>query len=396
MQFAEPALQLSSFEKKDDRNNYRYHVPKNLDAKTKKAYIVGLNSVFRLYSEILDSLIDFLKQNPLTSKEQRGPDWEESVRVTAIEAATGVLPLAAKRTLVAYGSGRAIDELITNLSASTLSEAELDAKLLLDSINRVDPVFAGLDNPVARNSAVAYRQESVNKVAELTKKYLNDNYAGETDPIDLINFTPKNELDMVANMLFESSGQPFNLIKLETGSWSINKKIDVFVAYVAKRSHASNLPGPALKNVSYNLELITDSQMFRVFQNLGIGSQISWQLPSPRYGYDLPLIVDEALLGDKYEQCFKTSIELYSLLQQAGFETEAQYATLLGHKIRWQISLNAIDVIQLFDLLDNPKLDPKARVLIAGIREKLSEVHPMFLSSISVINGSKNLKPSQK
>lgn len=70
-----------------------------------------------------------------------------------------------------------------------------------------------------------------------------------------------------------------------------------------------------------------------------VRSRVKLQPLTPRYGYDVPTEIEAAGLSDDYDAIFDQSLQLQSTLQARGFTTESQYATLLGHKQRWNIQL---------------------------------------------------------
>jgi thymidylate synthase ThyX len=113
---------------------------------------------------------------------------------------------------------------------------------------------------------------------------------------------------------------------------------------------------------------------------------LEWQVLTPRYGYDVPQLVDDAGLTEKFESCFDLSLKLYSLIQEAGYEYESQYATLLGHKMRWKVTINAREAFQLLELRSSPQGHPGYRKLAIQMHEKISEVHPLLGSAMKFVN----------
>jgi len=115
-----------------------------------------------------------------------------------------------------------------------------------------------------------------------------------------------------------------------------------------------------------------------------------WQMLTPRFGYDMPKLIEDAGLVDAYEQCFALSLELHSYLQQAGYELEAQYATLLGHKMRWRVTMNAREAMHFNELRTSPQGHPGYRKLVMQMHEKLSEVHPLLGGAMKFVNSDED------
>jgi thymidylate synthase ThyX len=65
---------------------------------------------------------------------------------------------------------------------------------------------------------------------------------------------------------------------------------------------------------------------------------------------------------------------------------EAQYATLLGHLMRWKVTVNAREAFHLFELRTSPQGHPGYRKLAQQMYEKVAEVHPIIAESMKFVN----------
>jgi hypothetical protein len=223
-------------------------------------------------------------------------------------------------------------------------------------------------------------------VAKLAQTYLNENHAAETSDVQLLSVWPRNEIDLVPDMLYEHSGLPLADIKKEVATWPFDRKLEVFEAYMGERLNRRQRPGRALEKAHYSWDLICDYGIFRELQRHRMVDDMQWQQLTPRYGYDVPKLVEDAGLADQFEQCFDISLALYSRLQQAGYQLEAQYATLLGHKMRWKVTYNAREAFHLHEIRTSPQAHPAARKIMLQIHEKLAEVHPMLAEAMKFVN----------
>jgi thymidylate synthase ThyX len=100
----------------------------------------------------------------------------------------------------------------------------------------------------------------------------------------------------------------------------------------------------------------------------------------------VPTLVDEAGLSDQFMEAYDISLELHSVMQSAGYELEAQYATLLGHKMRWKITYNAREAMHFHELRTSPQGHPGYRKLVREMHEKLAEVHPLIAETMKFVN----------
>ena len=187
-------------------------------------------------------------------------------------------------------------------------------------------------------------------------------------------------------MLYEHSSLPLSVIDDEVSKWPLTKKTEVLKAYIGERLNRRHKPGRALEKAHYTWDLVCDYGIFRDLQRHRMVDNFQWQQLTARYGYDIPKIVEDAGLAEKFEQCFDTSLEMYSLMQDAGYTVEAQYVTLLGHKMRWQITYNAREAVHFHELRTSPQGHPGYRKLVQEMHEKLAEVHPLLAESMIFVN----------
>jgi hypothetical protein len=187
-------------------------------------------------------------------------------------------------------------------------------------------------------------------------------------------------------MLYEHSDLSLQALRAEVTTWPYQRKLDVFAAYMGERLNRRHRPGRALEKVHYSFDLVCDYGIFRDLQRHRMVDDLEWQALTPRYGYDVPKLVEEAGLSDAFEQCFDLSLQLYSVMQSSGHRLEAQYATLLGHKMRWKLTYNAREAFHFHELRTSPQGHPGYRKLVLQMHEKVAEVHPMLAEAMKFVN----------
>jgi hypothetical protein len=187
-------------------------------------------------------------------------------------------------------------------------------------------------------------------------------------------------------MIYEHSDLPLRDLQTIVEAWPYEKKLEVFNAYMGERLNRRHKPGRALEKAHYSWDLVCDYGIFRDLQRHRMVDDLEWQHLTPRFGYEIPDLVEEAGLSDMFEECFDISVKLYSTLQQADYALEAQYATLLGHRMRWKITYNAREAFHLHELRTTPQGHPGYRKLVQQMHEKLSEVHPLLGEAMKFVN----------
>jgi thymidylate synthase ThyX len=176
--------------------------------------------------------------------------------------------------------------------------------------------------------------------------------------------------------------------------WPMDKRKNVINSYMGERTNRRHKPGRALEKIHYSWDIVSDYGIFRDLQRHRMVDSLDWQLLSPRFGYSLPEIVEEAGFSGLYEECFDLSLQLYSLLQQDS-QTVAQYATLLGHKMRWRVTFNARQAFHLLELRTSKQGHPGYRQLAQQMHLKIAEVHPLIASSMNFVDYSENSELSR-
>ncbi len=375
------------FDQKDRNGKYKYYTPQHFDSKTTKVYETAMDSIFDQYSAIVRELTDYVRSNDKTPISDRDIAWKGATRAQACDAARNLLPVATKSTVGIYASGQALESLIMHLQGDELPEAQITGDKLLIHARKVIPTFLErADKPDRGGATIAYNATTKSNVAKLAYDNLPEQHAPESPAVALSSYWPKNELDLVPDILYEHSSLSLQAIQEAVATWPIAKKYEVFEAFIGERLNRRHKPGRALEKAHYSWDLVCDYGIFRDLQRHRIVDDLNWQQLSPRFGYETPQLIEDAGLSDAYDACFDESLKLYSFMQSAGYALEAQYATLLGHKMRWKITYNAREAFHLHELRTSPQGHPGYRKLVLEMHEKLSEVHPVLGEAMKFVN----------
>lgn len=386
--YLEQSTRYIYFDQKDANGKYRYYTPANLDESLTEAYNSVMDAIFGLYSSMVHKLTDYVRQESDTPASERDVAWQGATRAQACDAARLVLPTATTTTVGVFASGQALESLIMHLLSDDMLEARTIGQDLLEQARKIMPTFLErADRPERGGAMVAYRATTRAKVSELAHEYLNDSYAaGEQQHVTLTDVWPRNELNLVPDMLYEHSDKPLAAIREEVDDWPYQKKMEVFTAYMGERLNRRHRPGRALEKAHYSWDLVCDFGIFCDLMRHRMVDDMEWQQLTPRFGYEIPELIEAAGLTDMYEKCFELSLQLYSALQQAGYTAEAQYATLLGHQMRWKITMNAREAFHFNELRTSPQGHPGYRKLVLQMHDRLAEVHPMLAEAMKFVN----------
>lgn len=385
--YLEQSTRYIYFDQKSQDGKYKYHVPEYLEDSIKATYVRDMDAIFDKYSTMVRSLTEYVQQNSSTPEAERDIAWKGATRATACDAIRPVLPVATQATVGIYASGQALESLIMHLLSDPLREANQAGQDILTQARKILPTFLErADKPDRGGATVAYRANTSNAVKELADDYLPGLYGQHQEAVRLSDVWPRNELDLVPDMLYEHSNLSLDEIRKSVNGWDYNKKAKVLQAYMGERLNRRHKPGRALEKAHYSWDLVCDYGIFRDLQRHRMVDDLEWQQLTPRYGFDVPKLVEEAGITDMFEECFDISLSLHSKLQAAGYSLEAQYATLLGHRMRWKITYNAREAFHFHELRTSPQGHPGYRKLVLEMHQKLAEVHPLMAEAMKFVN----------
>ena len=386
--YLEQSTRYIFFDQKDQHSKFKYYTPNTLDDKMTAHYNQQMDTLFEKYSELVQKLTDHVRSTSSEPEDKRDGAWKAATRAQACDAARAILPVATKSTVGVFASGQALESLIMHLQSDELQESRTTGEELLIEARKVVPTFLErADKPDRGGAWVAYRAQTRANIAKLAKeKNLQPFKGASTEAMQLTDFWPKNELDVLPHMLYEHSTLSLEELAQTTSEWSYADKEAAVKTYIGERLNRRHKPGRAFEIPHYSFDLLCDYGIFRDLQRHRMVDSLEWQLLTPHYGYETPKLVTEAGFDTLFEDCFELSTKLYQQLLEAGYEYEAQYATLLGHKMRWKLTLNAREAYHFMEIRTSPQGHPGYRKLAKQMYDAITEVHPLIAAGMIFVN----------
>lgn len=324
--------------------------PTNLVPDVEKQYKAATHTLLGLYAK----LVAGLAKHGISAAEAR-------------LNASYALPVAATATIHLSLDDPQLEHIIMDLISDELTEVQAAGASLFAQAIHLDPHrFKGVVQPARRVAAA--------RVKAIAEEFLSQNHIGDQQPVQLTAAWPRNENDLIADMLYGHSSLPLRTIQDRITSWPMSRKLAVFEAYVSDA-----LPGVVFEKAHYSWDVVSPYATFLELQ-MQPSESLEIQTLTPRYGYDIPKLIEEVDLADTFEKCFDLSLELFSALQGAGHHAEAQYIVLRGHNQRWKMTQNALQTI---DMHQDNELGAEARKTTTQMAEKIAEVHPMIADSLT-------------
>jgi thymidylate synthase ThyX len=367
-----------------------------------------MDSHFETYTLLFSRLGDYLlpimhEARRLQGKPKEFVDnadriaFNNSLRSTILDAIRPILPAATQSTVCIVGSAQAIDNMIMFLASEDLKESELMSETLLREVRKVAaPFFERTDLPHRGVRTIEHRKNTRQRMEKLVRRFIPSEFVQVRTPdmgfkrneiqINLLSYWPASELDIVPHLLFQVSDASYHVLESATRIMDDPTKREIISAYFGDRSNRRHKPGRALELVHYNWEMLADYGTFRDLQRHRMVDGMEWQDLTPYYGYTVPNKVLEAGVKQEFDSCFERSAELYEKLRAAGFDQEAQYATLLGHRMRYKWTINAREACHIHELRSQLDGHPGYRKIVTEMHAKVSAVHPTIASGMKFVN----------
>lgn len=228
-----------------------------------------------------------------------------------------------------------------------------------DAINRLKPLAS---IPSAKNL-----------LQEIVVNESLNGYSMTAEPVQLIDVSLRNEFELLPHLLYKQTELSHYEISKEVEKWDYKKKLMTLKKSLKSKDKSLR---NGLEYAHYTFDILWELQDVINFLRYSPTKQAVAQRFTPRHGYDVPQIVEDAGVADEYEDCFDKSYELYSRLQALGKYQEAQLATLMGHKVRCKLTLTPH---MLTKAAAQKLIEPRSRQLWS----KVHEVHPTLAEYMS-------------
>jgi thymidylate synthase ThyX len=115
---------------------------------------------------------------------------------------------------------------------------------------------------------------------------------------------------------------------------------------------------------------------------------MGWQNVTPELGIDTPALIIDAGLESVFLDSVQISRGLHKTIATKYTDNEAQYACLLGHKLRWKLTLNARAAYHFLELRTSPQGHPGYRLLCQAMHKVIAEVHPLIAGGMKYVDHS--------
>jgi|GEM_PF-1207194 dTMP kinase len=359
---------------KEDKKSF-FYIPANFDSTTQNKYLNILQQIIGLQSQMTQELNNYINKFANKKIQEISNNNEKLSNVTNISS---LIPVALSSTVDIYATNRDFMILASYLKHLLLSEATIAGHYIADHISKIsNKNYSKLlfdDSDITNKSS--------NLTITDTLALIGNNYSENISNVEIVNYWPRNELNIISDILYERADQPLSYLNNKVDRLSYEQKAKIYISSLNEYFDNPDKCISSLKKIFYNFDLICEFGVICELLKKDIANNFIWQKLSPRYGFEIPLIIDDASLTDDFEHCYELSLELNGILIKSGYDNESQYSTLLGHRLRCQFILNLFDLIKLLRFnSDNQTLKP----IIEKIYQKVKEIHPLLMEYINNI-----------
>jgi hypothetical protein len=250
-----------------------------------------------------------------------------------------------------------------------LAEARQYGDLMLEELRKVIPSFLQrVDLPDRGGAWTAYLERTRRETGRLIEELFPDlvsplghSVGGPTGQpsVTLLDFDPEGEEKVIAAICAPLTDRPEEEVLRRVGLLGSEEKRSLLRAYVGDRDNRRHRPGRAFERTGYRFDVVTDYGAFRDLQRHRMLT-IEWQPLGSTLGYDVPEVVEDAGLTERYVASLERSRQLCEALQPV-FPVESAYAVALAYRIRYSMQMNAREAMHLTELRSGPQGHPTYR-----------------------------------
>jgi thymidylate synthase ThyX len=378
MSYLEQSTRYVAYDNRLESGHYRYFRPAEiLESPYGARYVGGLDRMFDTYRELLPLMRSWVAAQYPQQSDDSDFVYRQAVKAKSLDALRGLLPAASLSNIGLYGTGQSYEQLLLRMRAHPLPEARSYAEMMLTELRKVIPSFLQrVDVPERGGEWTAYLASTRDATARAVERLWpeGDSRAADGPPqpeVTLLDFDPEGEEKVLAAACFAhlrcSEYQAVQRVRL----LNHDERVALLAAYVGDRRNRRHRPGRAFERTDYRFELVTDYGAFRDLQRHRMLT-IEWQPLGIELGYDMPELVAEAGLGERYTDSIERAEDLYRTLVP-DFEEQATYAVALAHRIRYVIQCNAREAMHLIELRSGSQGHPAYRRVAQQMHHAIAE-----------------------
>ena len=375
MSYLEQSTRYLGYDRRLSNGLYRFYRDNDLlESRFGARYIGEMDRMFDTYRELLPILTEWLALKYPKTAADTDFVYRQAIRAKALDGLRGLLPASALSNLGIYASGQAYEALLLRMRAHALPEVRDYAQMMLDELVKVIPSFLRrLDVPERGVAWTNYLRDTRSATIALLLDLERDvHHEPPGEYVRLVAFDPEGEVRVLEAIVFANSTTSHNEAARRVKAMNKLERAAVLSTYVGQRGNRRHRPGRAFERTDYRFEIMSDYGAFRDLQRHRLLT-IEWQPLTADLGFDVPEVVLEAGLAERYQESLLRSADLFNEVREE-FPDQAQYCVALAFRIRYVMQMNAREAMHLIELRSGPQGHPSyrriAHEMVRLIREK--------------------------
>ena len=362
MSYLEQSTRYLGYDNRLSNGHYRFYRDHDvMNSSFGARYIGEMDRMFDTYKELLPEVTEWIAKTYPKTPEDTDFVYRQATRAKALDAVRGLLPASALSNLGIYASGQAYEALLLRMRAHPLPEVRHYSQMMLEELKKVIPSF--LKRVEVEDRGVAWT-DYLASTKGATKAMLDDMWNDLTaeepgESVRLVSYDPAGEDKILEAIAFANSTVSHAQAEQQVAKLSPAQRVELMKTYVGERQNRRHRPGRAFERTDYRFELVTDYGAFRDLQRHRLLT-IEWQPLTVELGYDIPEVIREAGVADRYVESLERSAALYHDMVEE-FPEQAQYAVALAFRIRYVMQMNAREAMHLIELRSGPQGHPSYR-----------------------------------
>ena len=341
-----------------------------------------MDRMFDTYGELLEEAQTWLAARHPRQSTDSDFVHRQAVRAKGLDALRGLLPAGSLSNVGIYGTGQSYEQLLVRMRSHPLPEARVYADMMLEELRKVIPSF--LQRVDRRRPGRCSGPSTSWPPGPTRPGSWRSSFPISWPPSDDHAGRPVGRAHRgAARLRSRGRGQgrrrhrrprhlaPEAEVLARVRRLGAEEKRSILRAYVGERSNRRHRPGRAFERTDYRFDVVTDYGAFRDLQRHRILT-IEWQPLGAALGYDVPEVVAEAGLSERYVASLERSRELYEALAPT-FPDQASYAVALAYRIRYTMQMNAREAMHLLELRSGPQGHPSYRWVAQEMHRQIGE-----------------------
>ncbi len=373
----EKSTRYVSFSDKDSGRYRYYRDPKLMDSDHAELYVKACDHLFDCYVRLCEPVWEHVRK--LLPREEGTSEaaYERSVKARGYDLIRGLLPASTQTNMGIFGNGRFFETLIRKLHLDPLEENRDLGQAAFEELSKVIPSF--IRRADRNNNRFQEFEDYTNFKNSLMHTFHSKHISNEPNPpqemeVQLIEYDQDAEDRMLAALLFPFGHGSLQEFTEQLKNLPDSEKKRLIHEYAELRQNRRHKPGRGIEMPFYTFDIVGDYGIYRDLQRHRMLTQ-ERQLLSTRYGFEKPEEIEEAGLGEIYDEAMFQAAEAFDQLQK-DFPFEAQYVVPMGYRIRWFMKINLRSLSWMTELRSVPQGHTGYRRIAQQMYLRVRDVHP--------------------